>query len=548
MLKDIGNVAQSEYLKNKLKSSSSLINSPLEPKSPAKKSDKSTPLSACQINKLKITSSEYHNRLNDSLNSSQNETPVSSKPKILSAAQENKLKVMSSEYHTRLSMTNTPQESTKQSKPKLSICDQNKLKVMTSEYHVRLNESLNNSHQKTDGKNDTEKPAVLSALQENKLKVMSSEYHVRLNESLDTTTDNKVHSDKPAVLSALQENKLKVMSSEYHVRLNDSLNASNQKSDSNESEKPPVLTAMQENKLKVMSSEYHTRLSTPGSNQQIRTQCPKTMTPSDENKLKVMSSEYHIRLQNLTSQEDLKTEPSELTECQRNKLKVMRSEYHDDLETQAKHDKELQMPKPNNLSRITEEGDTFNTNSATELGPQKSQLLKNVHFGDLKNTSISSAFNFPNNLENFTLQSIENVDITSVSDVDITSLAYYLAQSIAVPLRIQTKLVNEAILRVFIEEECYLDHLTSLRDYLLLRKPEFVVSLSNSIFKRVEKVKKPYLLLNNYTLSSILQRALLTSATKESIVYGRKLSFVADDVVPETFTLVDIKVILINNL
>lgn len=130
----------------------------------------------------------------------------------------------------------------------------------------------------------------------------------------------------------------------------------------------------------------------------------------------------------------------------------------------------------------------------------------------------------------------------SVHDVDRTSMLYYLSQSIRIPLKVQTKIVNDAILRVFIEEEGYLEHLTTLRNYLLLRKPEFRILLTNTMFKMAENVKKPYLLLNNYTLSCLLQQALLAGNARESIHFERKLYFVVDDVMPQAFDLQDIKV------
>lgn len=130
----------------------------------------------------------------------------------------------------------------------------------------------------------------------------------------------------------------------------------------------------------------------------------------------------------------------------------------------------------------------------------------------------------------------------SVQDVDRTSMLYFLSQSIRIPLRVQMKIVNDAILRVFIEEEGYLEHLTTLRNYLLLRKSEFCISLTNTMFKMAEQVKKPYLLLNNYTLSCLLQQALLAGNSRESIRFERKLYFSVDDVIPQSFDLQDIKV------
>lgn len=130
----------------------------------------------------------------------------------------------------------------------------------------------------------------------------------------------------------------------------------------------------------------------------------------------------------------------------------------------------------------------------------------------------------------------------SVHDVDRTSILYYLSQSISIPLRVQTKIVNDAILRVFIEEEGYLKHLTTLRNYLFLRKSEFCILLTNTMFKMAENVKKPYLLLNSYSLSCLLQQALLAANARESIHFERKLYFEVDDIIPEAFDLQDIEV------
>lgn len=456
VLKDIGNVSQVEYIKNKFKSMNSSINSPLDEKPAKSKLEKSTPMSACQENRLKVMSSEYHNRLNDSLNSS-HEMPKS-KPAIL------------------------------------TICQENKLKVMSSEYHVRLNESLDSSQKP---KSEPLKPTSMSALQENKLKVMSSEYHHRLSTS-SITEQTPVQANKP--LSASEENKLKIMSSEYHIRLQ------------NKTISEPK------------SEPYH-----------------KELTESQKNKLKVMSSEYHHRLSLDPVNTEITSTPKKLTERDLIKQKVLKEEYYSETEVKSKHNdiSNSSSTAQDDLSKITEENESNVETPDESSAPQKFE--KHVHFQDIESQSEPTIC-FTREMQNFELQSIDNVDIEAVADVDITSLIFYLVQSITVPLKIQMKLVNEAILKVFIEEENYLDHLTALRDYLLLRKPEFTVSLTNSIFKLIEKAKKPYILLNNYTLSSILQRALLASGSKETITFGRKLSFSIDDEMPEKFTLIDIKV------
>ncbi|XP_067011567.2 gamma-tubulin complex component 6 [Anabrus simplex] len=88
-----------------------------------------------------------------------------------------------------------------------------------------------------------------------------------------------------------------------------------------------------------------------------------------------------------------------------------------------------------------------------------------------------------------------------------------LRNSVLVPLRAQTRLVNEAVIKYFLVDLKLPDHYKSLRNYYFLLDGEFGRNLTSALFQRAAIVKRPDQLLNYNTLSSILSTALAASLT-----------------------------------
>jgi gamma-tubulin complex component 6 len=72
----------------------------------------------------------------------------------------------------------------------------------------------------------------------------------------------------------------------------------------------------------------------------------------------------------------------------------------------------------------------------------------------------------------------------------------------------QTSLVNDALLKLFLQGEGLLSHLHSLRSYFFLLDGEFGWNMTSMLFERMYQVACPMDLLNSVTLNSILSKAL----------------------------------------
>ena len=102
----------------------------------------------------------------------------------------------------------------------------------------------------------------------------------------------------------------------------------------------------------------------------------------------------------------------------------------------------------------------------------------------------------------------------SVADVEIidhTSLQAYLEKSIRIPLNVQSRLVNNAVIKYFLKENNLLLHLHSLRSYFFLLNGEFAKSLTDSLYARLYDISIPIELFNSATLTNLLERALVNS-------------------------------------
>lgn len=102
----------------------------------------------------------------------------------------------------------------------------------------------------------------------------------------------------------------------------------------------------------------------------------------------------------------------------------------------------------------------------------------------------------------------------SVADVEIidhTSLQAYLEKSIRIPLNVQSRLVNNAVIKYFLKENNLLLHLHSLRSYFFLLNGEFAKSLTDSLYARLYDISTPIELFNSATLTNLLERALVNS-------------------------------------
>lgn len=101
--------------------------------------------------------------------------------------------------------------------------------------------------------------------------------------------------------------------------------------------------------------------------------------------------------------------------------------------------------------------------------------------------------------------------IADVEMIDHTSLQVYLEKSVIIPLQIQTRLINHAVIKYLLYEHNMLSHLHSLRSYFFLLNGEFAKSLTDSLYSRLYTISAPIELFNSATLTNLLDKALMNS-------------------------------------
>ncbi|KAJ6634617.1 Gamma-tubulin complex component 6 [Pseudolycoriella hygida] len=141
---------------------------------------------------------------------------------------------------------------------------------------------------------------------------------------------------------------------------------------------------------------------------------------------------------------------------------------------------------------------------------------------------------------------VNNYDLNDVKNASTTTLGNFLKMSFAIPINARLSILNNEILKIFLEDLDTLSHLKSLRNYYFMMDGEFSSYISDGLITRLESTKNPAELFNFQFLHNILHNALNSS------VYGNdqnadRLSFLIADV-PEHFDLASPNVLRALNL
>ncbi|CAH0564249.1 unnamed protein product [Brassicogethes aeneus] len=107
--------------------------------------------------------------------------------------------------------------------------------------------------------------------------------------------------------------------------------------------------------------------------------------------------------------------------------------------------------------------------------------------------------------------------------ISTNCLKLFLNESIMVPLITQTKLVNNELLRFFVETLNYMDHLNNLRNYFFLQDGEFGRNITENLFEKLYDATVPIQLINGRTLHYLMFGALDNSCKSQE--NAGKLSF-----------------------
>ncbi|XP_050328524.1 gamma-tubulin complex component 6 [Bactrocera neohumeralis] len=132
-------------------------------------------------------------------------------------------------------------------------------------------------------------------------------------------------------------------------------------------------------------------------------------------------------------------------------------------------------------------------------------------------------------------KSRESLQQLKVNSMSVITLTEFLQKSVILPMTTHLGLVNNEVMRLFLEELHILDHLRSLRHYFFLMDGEFGSIICDGIIGKLESGATPTKLLNYQMLHSILDTALSSSITGND-KNAENLSFTINDV-PQKFDL-----------
>lgn len=166
------------------------------------------------------------------------------------------------------------------------------------------------------------------------------------------------------------------------------------------------------------------------------------------------------------------------------------------------------------LSQVPNSDDIFALNAGQEVS-SLSDMTKSITEETCFESPMSSNFKLPNlfgiSSDVKPSAASSSLTIADVEMIDHTSLQVYLEKSIIIPLQIQTRLVNNAIIKYLVNEHNMLSHLHSLRSYFFLLNGEFAKSLTDSLYSRLYAISAPIELFNSATLTNLLEKALMNS-------------------------------------
>lgn len=343
-------------------------------------------------------------------------------------------------------------------------------------------------------------------------------------------------------MSVAQTNKLKVLLQEYGMTpnnnelstiLSEQGNRTNINGNNEQSFGETKETAAQTNKLKVLLQEYGmtsnndfgrilsdkrgnvNRTNVNGNNEQrVNNNVPSTPD------VKLSEEEMTNALNRPIDNEECSNRINDVKEQDSILNSVQRQNSNNNIDTpmSCTTDNFTTLSTHTPLSQIPNSDDIFALNSGQESSPSdmtKSMMTEVTCF----ESPMSGHFKLPNLFgvvagsenPNPAKSSPSSLTIADVEMIDHTSLQVYLEKSIIIPLQIQTRLVNDAIIKHLVNECNMLSHLRSLRSYFFLLNGEFAKSLTNSLYSRLYAISAPMELFNSATLANLLKKALMNS-------------------------------------
>ncbi|XP_014222497.1 gamma-tubulin complex component 6 [Trichogramma pretiosum] len=484
-------------------------------------------LTEAQKNRLKILDTEF------GLSPVKETAQV--RPKIedddLTDAQRNKLKILQNEFGFEEEDTKFVKQET--DLDNLTDAQRNKIKVLGTEYNLE------------NVKEDAKPPIDLDNLtdaQRNRMKILQNEYGfgdpiINTNPTLDL--DN---------LTDAQKNRLKVLNSEYGIftpNNNEQIIIQNVTDISK-------MTISEINRIKNMAHNdwnelvVNKKLNNPSGKTEIQlnwnehepVETPE-LTEAQQNRNRVMSTVFDLPAMN--DENKPRGNNVSLTDCQKNRNRNMAHNFEydynahtpmstaTDMFTISTHSGSAQEPHScanTPFSEITNHSELLCAQSSDASG-LTDEVSRNSFRSDSKGIFHDMSPAFPQFIGLASMPSTpadalgeyqppqheQQKQLTSadIEMINSTSLQVFLEKSIVVPLSVQSRLVNDAIVKYLLTEHSMLSHLHSLRSYYFLLNGEFGKSLTQSLFTRLYQVESPVELFNSSILSNFLEKALVSS-------------------------------------
>lgn len=318
------------------------------------------------------------------------------------------------------------------------------------------------------------------------------------------------------------------------------------------------LTDGQKNKLKSMTHTVPTDTSQEDDNRCETTGkvLTEASTEAQRNKLKVLGHEFAMVPETVYQAPPvIRVEP--LTDLQRNRMKVLSHEFN--IEHLGKTSLKAQPKMSLNLLHIEQSpqhlespmsvtSDHFSTESETHFEDskspgnssdmQKSQLVDSTEEenDDEMLKAFEEAIYKNQNLflgSKLNESSYQSLNYEHIKTVNPMALSRFLQMSVMVPVNAYMTILNNEILKMFVEDLGILSHLKSLRDYFLMMNGEFGSSVCDQLFIKLETGVRPIEMLNFQSLHMILDAALNRSRHDSNTDH---LSFVVQNF-PEKFEL-----------
>ncbi len=383
----------------------------------------------------------------------------------------------------------------------------------------------------------------------------------RTNDTIRDANSNEVH----PTLTARQKNKAKVLQREFDigpivVKIDSSQEVSNMEFQKNQQKSGAhtnifgneIVDEFQRNRNRVLTEEFGYGSGNTATNRTEKIQ----ITPVDWKPIRTsMSLDFSRNPKNdldvpTPMSIDTPTIHEEIEEINESKLKIelpIRSEklFQQSLETldgnEATPDSAL-----NTCGILKKHGFVFET--IAESVPVHRDCYQ-LSFSPQAGSKNHSFFALPNwddeNEEEPTGGS--SLNLNDLENVSSTTLGNFLKMSFAIPIHARLSILNNEILKIFLEDLDILSHLKSLRNFYFMMDGEFSSYISDGLITRLESTKSPTELFNFQFLHNILHNALGVSSVSGNDQNADRLSFLIADV-PESFDLASPNVLRTLNL